>query len=700
MIETPAQPAVMEAPLRAARPRLVAVMPAFNEESTIVGVLEHLYPLVDRLLIVDDGSVDRTREFVFEWLADKPHAHLISFNKNRGMSAAYYEAFQHLGRMVDLGQIDKDDVVLTVDADGQHDPGSLDLLLKPIREGADAVIAQRDFRLYPLYKRVGNWVMSAWASIWGGRRFTDVESGYRAFKVGPLLDSLQYYKGYKYSETVEVAVILPILGYKIHDTTLVDIPVFRSRTRLKDVVIDLVAMPCAWWRVMSARRLPAGVPTWFAYWVLPLFFLAALVGAGRILTRTIYLGDDTINNYAHVWYISHHLFASGTIPLRFSELDGGRAFTFPYAVVPWTANALLYPVLGDWSVTLFLVLGGVAAAAGALLVRPSMRDPWMMLPFLANPFFIDGIGSGQYAFLWSAAGFFAVVWAAEKRRWPLAAVALWFTVSTHPIEGGLAVALYLVLAAARRRSDRLPLLLVALAALPFLAPSIYFAIDTPALGENTWRTVALSIGEDLPRRGSVLLAPFVLTWAAPFLRRHYRTAGIAFAVAAAPVVLLGSGALGGLPGIGGWANQGGYTGIVSAASQTEYSGYMGSGDLQAGTVYRVLSPNDREQGAYYLIRHHGVLANELFSESQRRSSWAETNYRCYLAAKHIDRVVVERGYAAQFKTNEPSMLADLASHGQAQVSYRSPRGRLTVYDVTSFRDSGPAPASVKDCGRR
>ncbi len=700
MIETAAQPTMTGMPLRTARPRLIAVMPAFNEESTIVGVLEHLYPLVDRLLIVDDGSVDRTRELVFDWLADKPHAHLISFNKNRGMSAAYYEAFQHLGRMVELGQVDSDDVVLTVDADGQHDPASLDLLLKPIREGADAVIAQRDFRLYPLYKRMGNWVMSAWASIWGGRRFTDVESGYRAFKVGPLLDSLQYYKGYKYSETVEIAVILPILGYKIHDTTLVDIPVFRSRTRMKDVIIDLVAMPCAWWRVMAARRLPSGVPTWFAYWVLPLFFLAALVGAGRILTRTIYLGDDTINNYAHVWYISHRLFDSGTIPLRFSELDGGRAFTFPYAIVPWTANALVYPVLGDWSVTLFLVLGGVAAAAGALLVRPSMRDPWLLLPFLANPFFIDAVGSGQYAFLWSAAGFFALVWAAEKRRWPLAAAALWFTVSTHPIEGGLAVALYLLWSAARSRGVRLPLLLVALAALPLLIPSVYFAFDTPAVGENTWRTIAVSIGEDLPRRGSVLLAPFVLAWAAPFLRRHYRTAGLAFAAAAVPLVLLSSGALEDMPGVGAWAEQGSYAGIVSAASQTDYRGYMGSGDFHSGAVYRVLSPNDREQGSYYLIRHHGVLANELFSESQRRTSWAETSYRCYLAAKHIDRVVVERGYAEQFHTNEQSLLDGLVSRGQAQVSYGGPRSRLTVYDVTPFRDSGPVPASVRDCGRR
>lgn len=697
MIESPVRNATAAVPDRNGRPRLIAVMPAFNEETTIAGVLEHLYPMVDRLLIVDDGSADRTREVVFDWLADKPHAHLISFNKNRGMSAAYYEAFLHLGRMLAAGKIGRDDVVLTVDADGQHDPASIDSLLKPIEEGADAVIARRDFRLYPLYKRMGNWIMSAWASIWGGRRFQDVESGFRAFRVGALLDALQYYKGYKYSETVEVAVILPMLGYQIHDTTTVDIPVFRSRTRMKDVIIDLVAMPCAWWRVMSARRLPKGVPTWFAYWVLPFFFLAAAAMLLRMLTRTIYLGDDTINNYAHVWYISDRLFHTGQIPMRFAQLDGGRAFTFPYGLTPWLVNALIYPLLGDWSVTLFLVLGGVAAAAGALLVRPSMRDPWLLVPCLANPFYIDALASGQYAFLWSAAGFFVLVWAAERRHRPLTVAAIWFTASTHPVEGGLAVAAYLAWRMVRHPGERLPLLATTGIALPFLAPSIYFALRTPALHENSGGTITMSVLQDLPRRGTVLAAPFVLTWAAPIVRRHYRPLAGAFGLAAVPMILLSAGALGNVPGLGRFAVEGSYAGLMHPASN-DYRGYLGSPDFHSRLVYRVLSPNEREQGAYFLMRHRGVLANELFSESQHRRNWSEDHYRCYLAAKHVDRVVVERGYHHEFRTNEQALLDNLVTRGLARRTYGGTADGIAVYDVTPFRESGPVPASVRECG--
>ena len=108
------RPSVKRA-VRARSQQLIAVMPAFNESATIAGVLERLYPLVDRLLIVDDGSTDDTREVVFDWLEDKPHAHLISFNRNRGMSAAYYAAFSHLRTMVESGQISEDDIVLTAE---------------------------------------------------------------------------------------------------------------------------------------------------------------------------------------------------------------------------------------------------------------------------------------------------------------------------------------------------------------------------------------------------------------------------------------------------------------------------------------------------------------------------------------------------------------------------------------------------------
>jgi glycosyltransferase involved in cell wall biosynthesis len=235
-------------------PRRIAVVPAYNEEPTVKGVLERLYPLVDELLVVDDGSTDKTREVIEKWLPEQDNAWMLSFD-NQGMSAAYYLAFTDLRQRLATGEIGDDDLIYTVDADGQHELSVLDELRDiAVAGGLDALIVQRDLSTYPLYKRIGNWVMSAWASLWAGHRLRDVESGYRIFRAGALADALDYYKGYKYSETVEVAVVLCRLGYRVRNDLKVPVPVFRSRTRFVDAAIDLAMIPVAAYRASRRRR--------------------------------------------------------------------------------------------------------------------------------------------------------------------------------------------------------------------------------------------------------------------------------------------------------------------------------------------------------------------------------------------------------------------------------------------------------------
>jgi glycosyltransferase involved in cell wall biosynthesis len=230
-------------------------VPAYNEEPTVKGVLERLYPMVDELVVVDDGSTDNTREVVEKWLPEQDNAWMLSFDDNQGMSAAYYLAFTDLRDRLATGEIGEDDLIYTVDADGQHDLGVLDELRDiAVADNLDALIVQRDLSTYPLYKRFGNWVVSAWASMWAGRRLRDVESGYRIFRAAALADALDYYKGYKYSETVEVAIVLCRLGYRVRNDVMVPVPVFRSRTRLVDAVIDLAMIPVAAYRASRRRR--------------------------------------------------------------------------------------------------------------------------------------------------------------------------------------------------------------------------------------------------------------------------------------------------------------------------------------------------------------------------------------------------------------------------------------------------------------
>ena len=236
------------------RRRRIAVVPAYNEEPTVEEVLDGLYPLVDELIVVDDGSTDHTRKIIEEWLIGSPDATLLAFDHNRGMSAAYYEAFTHLAGRLRAGEISPDDHVFTVDADGQHELAVFDELRDLMNaEGLDALLVRRDLSYHGLYKRAGNWLLSAWASLWAGYRLYDVESGYRVFRAAALVDALSYYRGYKYSETVEIAVVLGRRKAKVRNDVLVRVPVSRSRTRLVDFMIDAAMIPVAAARVWLRR---------------------------------------------------------------------------------------------------------------------------------------------------------------------------------------------------------------------------------------------------------------------------------------------------------------------------------------------------------------------------------------------------------------------------------------------------------------
>src|SRR5262249_39277303 len=230
----------------------IAVVPAYNEERTVIAVLDALYGLVDELIVVVDGSTDGTRATIQAWLPRHHRARLLSFDVNRGMSAAYYLAFTQLTARLRAGVRDEDVLVCTVDADGQHDLGALTELLRITRnERLDVLLARRGLSTHPWPQRAGNSPLSRWAPpsarspLWAGSPLLDVESGYRVFRAGALADAMRYYRGYRYSETVEVAVITCRLGYQVRNDVLIPVPLYRSRTRLRDAVIDLVMIVVA-----------------------------------------------------------------------------------------------------------------------------------------------------------------------------------------------------------------------------------------------------------------------------------------------------------------------------------------------------------------------------------------------------------------------------------------------------------------------
>ena len=219
----------------------IALIPIYNEESTLLSVLEELRPEVDQIVLVDDGSSDRSAALAQEWVGRHPDAVLLRMPQNRGMSLALREGFVYLVERLSRGELNPDDLLLTLDADGQHDAREIRALGEFVdRGGYDVALTRRDFDLYPLYKRLGNAFMTLWGSIWSGFHYHDVESGFRAMRLKVLPALLDYYTAYKYSCAQEIAILTARLGFSINNDFRTVIRLYRSQTRYRDVVINAV----------------------------------------------------------------------------------------------------------------------------------------------------------------------------------------------------------------------------------------------------------------------------------------------------------------------------------------------------------------------------------------------------------------------------------------------------------------------------
>jgi hypothetical protein len=86
------------------------------------------------------------------------------------------------------------------------------------------------------------------------------------------------------------------------------------------------------------------------------------------------------------------------------------------------------------------------------------------------------------------------------------------------------------------------------------------------------------------------------------------------------------------------------------------------------------------------MRGGAVLTQEFFDQSQFRRWWnTPEQYTCFLGAKQVDVVLLEKDYPLKFSQNENVRLDELAKQGKASVIYRERRGRFTAYDVRRAR---------------
>lgn len=162
---------------------LSVLVPAYNEQATIEGVLRQVLALDVRLkeiVVVDDGSTDRTAAIVEQLAGEDSRIHFVSMDRNCGKTAAIARAIQEASG----------DILIVQDADLEYDPAEIPEVIAPILKGqADVVYGSRFMvrkaaRVLYYYHYLANKFLTCLSNLLTNRNMTDIETCYKAFRSG------------------------------------------------------------------------------------------------------------------------------------------------------------------------------------------------------------------------------------------------------------------------------------------------------------------------------------------------------------------------------------------------------------------------------------------------------------------------------------------------------------------------------------
>ncbi|MFL6416961.1 MAG: glycosyltransferase family 2 protein [Bryobacteraceae bacterium] len=189
-------------------PKLSVVVPAYNEEATVAHVIEKLLavPSLLEIIVVDDASTDRTSSVLEALRAATPKLRLLRHPQNRGKTAALKTGFA-----ASVGEI-----VIVQDADLEYDPSEIQSVIQPILDGvADVVYGSRFLirkaaRVLYFYHYLANKTLTFFSNLLTNVNFSDVETGYKAFRGEIIRDMIITSSGFGFE--IEVTAKICKLG--------------------------------------------------------------------------------------------------------------------------------------------------------------------------------------------------------------------------------------------------------------------------------------------------------------------------------------------------------------------------------------------------------------------------------------------------------------------------------------------------------
>ena len=169
--------------------KISVVIPVFNELESLPGLVEELKINLNNfkeweVIFVDDGSSDKSNNWLFKLSNENDNFKLIQFFRNYGKSAALSEGFKNA----------KGDYIITMDADLQDDPAEIPNLINKLEEGWDLVSGWKKNRLDPLNKTLPSKLFNFVTRIVTGIKIHDFNCGLKGYRQS-VIKSINIYGG-------------------------------------------------------------------------------------------------------------------------------------------------------------------------------------------------------------------------------------------------------------------------------------------------------------------------------------------------------------------------------------------------------------------------------------------------------------------------------------------------------------------------
>jgi glycosyltransferase involved in cell wall biosynthesis len=194
---------------------LSVVIPAYNEETTLANVVGEVLklPHVLEVIVVDDGSTDGTPQ-VCEKLSRVPKVRTVRMPRNQGKCEALKAGFA----------LSTGDIVIVQDADLEYDPNEIPDVIQPILDGrADVVygsrfLVRKSARVLYFYHYLANKGLTLFSNLLTNVNFTDVETGYKAFRGNIIRNMLITSRGFGIE--IELTAKVAKLGCAIYEVPI------------------------------------------------------------------------------------------------------------------------------------------------------------------------------------------------------------------------------------------------------------------------------------------------------------------------------------------------------------------------------------------------------------------------------------------------------------------------------------------------